>query len=91
VVILDLKDERGRIGFSSTTVACIYSQEDAMVDLPDVIRLDQLWKQIITPEIERIVHEELGDATDSKFITFHDMGTSDPQRFLTKRITLESD
>jgi hypothetical protein len=56
--------ERGWVGFSSTTMACIYSLGDAMVDLPKVMRSDQLWKQIVVLKIEETVHKEFGSVTD---------------------------
>ena len=46
--------------------------------------MDQLWKQIVALEIKGAVREELGEATNSKFIAFHDMGTLDPRGLLQK-------
>ena len=43
-----------------------------------------LWKGIITPEIEGTICDELGDATESKFIAFHDYDTLDLGGLLQK-------
>ena len=60
-----------------------------MVDLPKVMRSDQLWKQIVASEIEGTVREESGDAKDSKFIASHNMGTSNPEGLLQKGLHLK--
>ena len=60
-----------------------------MVDLPKVMRSDQLWKRIVIPKIEETVHKKIGSATDEiqKFIAFHNYGHPGSQRFVTRRIT----
>jgi hypothetical protein len=68
------KIEMGQIGFSPTTMASIYSPEDATVDLLRVMRSESVMETDRHSADKETVRREPGNMMDSKFIAFHNHG-----------------